>query len=95
MKKLLSLFVALLVLLSVNPVAAKRVRPFRFRTYEVVQMTGNIIVLQAKTGEKVEIEKSLRPELKTGDWVRFDKNLNKLGATIPAGTTDELEDKEE
>lgn len=61
----------------------------------MVQVTDKVIVLQGKTGDKVAIEKYLRPELKSGDRVRFEKTLGKLGATIPAGANDEPEGAEQ
>lgn len=95
MKKLLSLIVALLVVLSVNPALARRTGTTHFRTYEVVQVTEKVIVLKAQTGEKVEADKSLRPELKVGDRVRYERSQGRFGVTIPAGGPDEPAAEEE
>jgi len=53
-----------------------------YDTYEVVGVTEKTFVLEHPDGEKVEIEKSRRPDLKKGDKVRYDKYRDRLGRTL-------------
>lgn len=99
MKKFITTVAGLLLLLVANPLAAQTPGKYplpgpahvpgtsttsgHYRTYTVVEVTETVIVLQALTGERVEIEKSRRPELKVGDRVRYKKTRNRLGETLP------------
>ena len=67
-----------LVFLSGSPAIAKKF----YKTYEVVEITEQTLVLQKKNGEKVEIDKARRPNLEIGDRVRYDKHRNRLGQTL-------------
>lgn len=53
-----------------------------YKTYEVVEVTEKVIVLESSGGKKIEIDKSRRPALKKGDKVRYDKIKNRLGETV-------------
>ena len=91
MKKFLSLVVALIFLLSANPVPA---RSTHFRTFTVVEVTETGIVLQALTGEKVEIARSRRPELQVGDRIRFERSQNRLGQPLAPGAPESAEESD-
>lgn len=70
----------LLVFLLAGPVFGKDY----YRTYDVVEVTEKTIVLQRDkrdTVERIEIERSRRPDIKKGDRVRYDKKRDRLGKT--------------
>ena len=58
-----------------------------YRTYDVVEVTEKTIVLEREkkdSVERIEIERSRRPDIKKGDKVRYDKTRDRLRKTIKA-----------
>jgi hypothetical protein len=55
-----------------------------YKTYAVVEVTEKTIVLQRDqrgTTERIEIERTRRPDIEVGDQVRYDKRRDRLGKT--------------
>ena len=79
MKKLTTFIVSLvLFIFMVSPATAN----WKWKTYEVVDVTEQTIVLESSGGKRFEIDKSRRPTLQIGDKVRYDKTRNRLGKTV-------------
>lgn len=54
-----------------------------YKTFEVVEVTEKRVILQNSGGQRFEISRSRRPDLKKGDKVRYDYVKNRLGETLP------------
>lgn len=79
MKKIVLLIIGLLlVILSAQAQAGTQ----HYKTFEVVEVTSQTLVLQGSDGKKIEIDRTRRPDLKKGDKVRYDSIRNRLGQTL-------------
>jgi hypothetical protein len=71
----------LLVVLLAGPVHGRDY----YKTYDVVEVTEKTFVIEREkkdTIERIEIERSRRPDIKKGDRVRYDKTRDRLRKTI-------------
>lgn len=63
----------------------KRLRPYRWQDYTVIEITGSAITLEHKTGDIQIVEGGYTGKFEVGDRVRFDRVGNKLQADDDSG----------
>ena len=83
MKKITTSIISLTLIILVAGLA---VADTYWRTYEVVEVTDNTIVLENADGGLIDIDKSRRPTLQVGDKVRYDNVRNVLGKNVDKKT---------